>query len=229
MDIKKVFRLTWGKAMTTLCIYIFLPIVPIREFVCDAPPQLIYYTFVRFFKGLISYKGRWFHSIDVSLITIISLFITYFTLSIINYYCNKDEFKRILKRLFKVNKLRMIIFIIGITTIPYIVLDYITGLYGGTTALPISLSILRNVFDLYFDGFGIPISIFTFLFFKLDVFVLRRILSFTQITYFYARVPSDLARTNIVILILILFMIIIEWYLLAGIFSKLVKLIKKKK
>ncbi|WBW95566.1 hypothetical protein [Oceanirhabdus sp. W0125-5] len=229
MDIKKVFRPTLGKVMTTLCIYIFLPIVPVFVFVNDAPPQLTYYTFIRFIKRFIDYKGIWFHSIEISWITIISLFITYCILSIINYYCNKEELKIILKKSFKISKLRMIIFIIGMTTIPYIILDYIVGLYGGTSSLPSVLSVLRDAFDLYFDGFGIPISIFTFLFFKLDVFVLSRLLSYTQITYFYAGVPSNLSETNIVIFILILSMIIVEWYLLAGLFTTLIKLIKKKR
>lgn len=225
MIFKRIFKFSYFRILLTLAIYILLPIIPLNVSVTCTGPIKRYFSIV----GILRIGLREGISLDNIIVPLLSLLTTYITISFIAYINNKLNIYNSIKNYIRSNKYSKIIFILGMTTLPEMVISYISGIYGGISNFPKWLTSIHNILEFYGVLIALPFSFITFILFKVNNLILTVVLNFTQIyRYPYADMPSDLADSSVAIIIIILVLIIIEWFLISKIIKSLISSIIKR-
>ena len=232
--ISKIFKPNKVNILMSLFIFILLPINPVLIVVMDADAIIEYYSFVKILFGKIEYNTFDLWPDMVVFAPLLAFVITYLTVAIITRIYAllniKLNINSKLKFFLKVSKAKIIITIIGLTTLPMYVLVYISGLYEGTANLPNNINKIFNLYsNYYFEFIGAPLSAISVLFYEVNRFFIFVFSRYTLRIRFYLNYSSDLANYNITFTIIMYSLMVIEWYIFACTVVLLVKRIRRKK
>lgn len=205
---------SWLKIITSLLLFAFIPVFPVKFTLIDADPRVYYLSVLKLLTADIRYRPfeLWPQVIvftPVFVLVAIYLAVTILAVNVpwAGLICSFGKFT-------KPDKAKVIILVIGMSTFPGYVLMYIAGCYGGLMGLPESLRKIFSLYDnYYFESIAIPITFVSFLFYNINGLILTVISPITFGTALNISNPFYLAEYNIALTIVLYAMMVVEWYL----------------
>ena len=220
-------KFTWTKFLTSLFLYIILPLFPMREIIiCDfgsCNPILNFYPLWKFLLTLgSSYIKIGF---DFIFIPIIAPFVIYLITSLFLVDLGRI-LKGYLENVFSFSKWKFILSFIGWLSIGTILVHFVSGLVGGTTNFDSLQNTLFNFYEL-FEIILLPVTFVTLFLYKFSVFLSALVLVFFQIPLEVGGFDHP-AHLTVFGALAVTIMLFFEWYIVSHLIVSLINKFLKR-